>query len=83
MGEGLVVYSTKIGMYKGHVRNSVNGKAMMVSLGDTMCVPDLKINLLSLTKVMDKGTDFYSRNGNIYIKCGEGKEICFNKQNRT
>lgn len=78
VGDGSICMSSRIGQWKGYTTDIQTGEPIGVKLSDTMNVPGLKVNLSSLAKLMDKGYDFYSKNGTICIDVGP-HTICFDK----
>ena len=86
VGEGTTILSKWIGKQRGYATNATDGattRPMKIDMSETMCVPDLKVNLFSLTKCMDKGKDFYSHKGKINVKCSSTKRLCFDKRIKT
>jgi len=76
VGDGKVIYSTHIGTFNGIVAQK-DGSTRKIQLQDTYLVPDLWINLFSLTKAMTKGSllsndghqiKVSSKNGDLQLK---------------
>ena len=82
-GEEAFTKVTKIGKWRGHTINGSNNKRMGMSMDDILNVPRLKANLFSLTKILEKGRNFHTKDGNIYITSGDNNVICFDKRIET
>ena len=67
VGEGTTIVCMKIGKWRGFTTNSDNKKPMGLKLGNTMHVPQFKVNLFLLTKSMDNRKDFFSKEGKIIL----------------
>jgi len=78
VGDGKAIEATKIGKWKG-VFIDPNGKKKKVILEGVQYVPELMVNLFSLTRVMKNGFDVAGRNNILSIRKGSW-EMAFDQK---
>jgi len=78
VGNGKAIEATKIGNWKG-VFIDANGKKKKIVLEGVQYVPELMVNLFSLTKVMKNGFEVNGKNNYLSIRKGNW-EMTFNNK---